>query len=102
LIIGLAGGLALFVALPELLVGVAISVALVPPATVAGIGLALEDLGLFAGALTLTFVYLIGLELGSSAMLRIRGVSLEIIIRKAKLGQNSCILQQFSLYYSAF
>ncbi len=75
LIIGLAGGLALFVALPELLVGVAIAVAIVPPATVAGIGLALENWGLFAGALTLTFVYLIGLELGSSVMLRIRGVS---------------------------
>ncbi len=75
LVIGLAGGLALFVALPELLVGVAIAVALVPPATVAGIGLALEDFGLFAGALTLTFVYLIGLELGSSVMLRIRGVT---------------------------
>ena len=75
LVIGLAGGLALFVGLPELLVGVAIAVALVPPATVAGMGLALEDLGLFAGALTLTFVYLIGLELGSSVMLRIRGVT---------------------------
>jgi uncharacterized hydrophobic protein (TIGR00341 family) len=75
LVIGLAGGLALFVALPELLVGVAIAVALVPPATVAGIGLALENAGLFLGALTLTFVYMIGLELGSSVMLRIRGVS---------------------------
>ncbi len=75
LVLGLAGGLALFVALPELLVGVAIAVALVPPATVAGIGMALEDVGLFVGALTLTFVYLIGLELGTSVMLRIRGVS---------------------------
>jgi uncharacterized hydrophobic protein (TIGR00341 family) len=75
LVIGLAGGLALFVALPELLVGVAIAVAIVPPATVAGIGLALGNFGLFIGALALTFVYLIGLELGSSAMLRIRGVT---------------------------
>ena len=75
LVIGLAGGLALFVGLPELLVGVAIAVALVPPATVAGIGLALQNTGLFAGALALTFVYMIGLELGSSVMLRIRGVT---------------------------
>ncbi len=75
LVIGLAGGLALFVGLPELLVGVAIAVALVPPATVAGIGLALENNGLFAGALALMFVYMIGLELGSSIMLRIRGVT---------------------------
>jgi uncharacterized hydrophobic protein (TIGR00341 family) len=75
LVLGLAGGLALFIALPELLVGVAVAVALVPPATVSGIGLAFEDAGLFAGALALTFVYLIGLELGSSVMLRIRGVT---------------------------
>jgi uncharacterized hydrophobic protein (TIGR00341 family) len=75
LVLGLAGGLALFVALPELLVGVAIAVALVPPATVAGIGLALENTILFVGALTLTLVYLTGLELGSSVMLRIRGVT---------------------------
>ena len=75
LVLGLAGGLALFIALPELLVGVAVAVALVPPATVSGIGLALEDAGLFVGALALTFVYLIGLELGSSVMLRIRGVT---------------------------
>ena len=75
LVIGLAGGLALFVGLPELLVGVAIAVALVPPATVAGIGLALENTGVFAGAVALMFVYMIGLELGSSIMLRIRGVT---------------------------
>jgi len=75
LVIGLAGGLALFVGLPELLVGVAIAVALVPPATVAGIGLATENYGLFLGALALTFVYLIGLELGSSIIIRIRGVT---------------------------
>jgi uncharacterized hydrophobic protein (TIGR00341 family) len=75
LVIGLAGGLALYAALPELLVGVAIAVALVPPATVAGIGLALQNSEIFAGAFALTAVYLIGLELGSSVMLRIRGVS---------------------------
>ena len=85
LVIGLAGGLALYVALPELLVGVAIAVAIVPPATVAGIGLALQDVGLLEGALTLTFVYLIGLELGSSVMLRIRGVSPRHYYNKAEV-----------------
>jgi uncharacterized hydrophobic protein (TIGR00341 family) len=75
LVLGLAGGLALFIALPELLVGIAVAVALVPPATVAGLGLALENAGLFAGALTLTFVYVIGLELGSCAMLQMKRVS---------------------------
>jgi len=75
LILGFAAGLALLVAIPEALVGVAIAVALVPPATVAGIGLALADERLFLGAFILTLVYLLGLQLGCTLMLRIRGVS---------------------------
>ena len=74
LILGLASGLALFVGFPEILVGVAIAVAIVPPATVSGIGLALFNTNLFLGALILTFIYLFGLQLGSTLMLRIRGV----------------------------
>jgi uncharacterized hydrophobic protein (TIGR00341 family) len=74
LILGLAAGIALFVWFPEILVGVAIAVAIVPPATVSGIGLALFNLNLFLGALILTLIYLFGLQLGSTLMLRIRGV----------------------------
>ena len=75
LILGFAGGLALFIAIPEILVGVAIAVALVPPAAVSGIGLALFDSNLFLGALMQTLVYLLGLQLGCTIMLRLRGVS---------------------------
>jgi uncharacterized hydrophobic protein (TIGR00341 family) len=74
LILGLAAGIALFVGFPEILVGVAIAVAIVPPATVSGIGLALTNTNLFVGALILTLIYLFGLQLGSTLMLRIRGV----------------------------
>lgn len=74
-ILGFAAGLALFIAVSEILVSVAIAVALVPPATVAGINLALGDGHLFIGAFTLTLVYLLGLQLGCILMLRIRGVS---------------------------
>lgn len=74
LILGLAAGLALFVGFPEMLVGVAIAVAIVPPATVSGIGLALSNMNLFLGAVILTLIYLLGLQLGSTLMLRIRGV----------------------------
>jgi uncharacterized hydrophobic protein (TIGR00341 family) len=74
LILGLAAGIALFVGFPEILVGVAIAVAIVPPATVSGIGLALFNTDLFLGALILTLIYLFGLQLGSTLMLRIRGV----------------------------
>ena len=74
LILGLAAGIALFVGFPEILVGVAIAVAIVPPAAVSGIGLALFNTNLFLGALVLTLIYLFGLQLGSTLMLRIRGV----------------------------
>lgn len=73
-ILGLAGGLALVTAIPEILVGVSVASALLPPAAVAGIGLALMDNSLFFGALTLTLVYLVGLQLGCTIMLRIKGV----------------------------
>ena len=74
LILGLAAGLALLVGFPEILVGVAIAVAIVPPAAVTGIGLALFNMNLFLGALVLTLIYLFGLQLGSTLILRIRGV----------------------------
>ena len=74
LILGLAAGLALLVGFPEILVGVAIAVAIVPPAAVSGIGLALLNLNLFLGAFVLTLIYLLGLQLGSTLILRIRGV----------------------------
>ena len=75
LVLGLAGGLALFIALPEFLVGVAISVAIVPPATTCGIGIALGDVSLAVGALLLTLLYLVGLQFGCTVMLRLRGVT---------------------------
>ena len=74
LILGLAGGLALVSAVPEMLVGVGVASALLPPAAVSGIGLALMNNGLFSGALILTMVYLVGLELGCTVMLRTKGV----------------------------
>ncbi len=74
LIIGLAGGLALASALPQMLVGVSVASAILPPAAVSGIGLALMDAGLFSGALMLTLVYVVGLELGGTIMLRVKGV----------------------------
>ncbi len=75
LVIGVSAGLAFRVALPENLLGVVISVALVPPATVAGIELANLNEIAFFGALILTLVYLFGLEFGCTLMLRIMGVS---------------------------
>jgi uncharacterized hydrophobic protein (TIGR00341 family) len=73
-ILGCAGGLALFTDFPEILVGVAVAVALVPPATVTGIGIALMDLRLMIGAFLLTLINLLGLQLGCTIMLNLKGV----------------------------
>jgi len=83
LILCFAGGLALVAAIPEILVGVAVAVALVPPATVTGIGLALMNTNLLIGALVLTSVNLLGLQLGCTLMLRARGVSPRSYYQKA-------------------
>ena len=89
LILGSAAGLAMLVALPEILVGVAIAVALVPPATVSGIGLAFLNRNFFLGAFILTLVYLLGLRLGSTLMLRARKISPTRYYQKAEASQRS-------------
>ena len=74
LILGLAGGLALVSAVTDILIGVGVASALLPPAAVSGISLALVNVELFYGALILMIVYLVGLQLGCTIMLRIKGV----------------------------
>jgi uncharacterized membrane protein len=74
LIIGLAGELALASTLPQMLVGVSAASTLLPPVAVSGIGLAMIDTGLFSGALMLTLVYVVGLELEGTIMLRAKGI----------------------------
>ncbi len=89
LILGLAGGLALVSSVTEMLVGVGVASALLPPAAVSGIGLALMDSGLFSGALILTIVYLVGLELGCTLMLRVKGVRPRKFYQQAEAKKHS-------------
>jgi uncharacterized hydrophobic protein (TIGR00341 family) len=89
LILGLAGGLALVAHLPEILVGVGVASAILPPAAVTGVGLALMDFSLFFGALTLIIVYLVGLELGCTIMFRIKGVRPRRFYEKAEAKKRS-------------
>jgi len=72
--LGIAGGIAMSTNIPGILVGVAIAAALVPPATVAGIGIALLDFNIFSSALTLTAANIIGLVLGMMIVFFIGGV----------------------------
>lgn len=75
LLLGVAGGLALLTEIPEILVGVAVAVAFIPPATVAGISLALGRSDLFVGAFLLTLSNVFGLKVGEMLTIRAKGLS---------------------------
>ncbi len=64
ILLGIAGGVALVSNIAGMLVGVAVAAALVPPAAVSGIGIALYDYEIFYGAFLLTISSIIGLILG--------------------------------------
>ncbi len=82
--LGFAGGIAMTTEIPGILVGVAIAAALVPPATVAGIGIALLDFEIFSSALTLTAANVIGLILGTIAVFFIEGITPRKFYEKEK------------------
>ncbi|MCV0431217.1 TIGR00341 family protein [Nitrosopumilus sp.] len=89
--IGFAGGIAMTTNIPGILVGVAIAAALVPPAAVAGIGIALWDWDIFSNALTLTAANIIGLVLGMMVVFFIGGVSPRKFYEKEKAQQHMII-----------
>jgi uncharacterized hydrophobic protein (TIGR00341 family) len=89
LVLGIAAGMVFRIALSESLFGVAISVALVPPATVAGIQLAFTNEILFVGSLVLVLVNLFALEFGCTLMLRILGVSPRTFYKKGEGKKNA-------------
>ena len=82
--LGFAGGIAMSTNIPGILVGVAIAAALVPPATVSGIGIALWDFDMFSSALTLTGANIIGLVLGMMVIFFIVGVTPRKFYEKEK------------------
>lgn len=89
--LGLAGGIAMSTNIPGILVGVAIAAALVPPATVSGIGIALWDWDIFSSALTLTAANIIGLILGMMVVFFIGGVTPRKFYEKEKAQQHVII-----------
>jgi uncharacterized hydrophobic protein (TIGR00341 family) len=74
LLLGLAGGLALVTELSEILAGVAIAAALLPPAAVAGIELAIGNTSLFYGSLILVVASILGLTLGNVLAFVLKGI----------------------------
>ena len=89
--LGLAGGIAMSTDIPGILVGVAIAAALVPPASVAGIGIALVDFDIFSSALTLTAANIIGLVLGMMIVFFIGGISPRKFYEKEKAHRHMVI-----------
>lgn len=73
--LGIAGGIAMSSNVPGILVGVAIAAALVPPSTVAGIGLSLWELDIFANSLILTIQNVIGLILGMMSVFFVKKIT---------------------------
>lgn len=63
-LLGIAGGLALITAIPEIIVGVAIAVALIPPAAVSGIGIGLGSFDIAFSAFLILVSCIIGLIIG--------------------------------------
>ena len=82
--LGFAGGIAMTTDIPGILVGVAIAAALVPPATVAGIGIAMLDGDIFVSALVLTAANVIGLILGTMSVFFIEGITPRRFYEKEK------------------
>ncbi len=89
--LGMAGGIAMSTNIPGILVGVAIAAALVPPAAVAGIGIALWDFDIFSSAFTLTVANIIGLVLGMMVVFFIGGVTPRKFYEKEKAQQHMII-----------
>jgi uncharacterized hydrophobic protein (TIGR00341 family) len=75
IILGYAGIVAIVSRIPEILAGVSIAAALVPPTTVIGISLAMGWWGIFRGSLVLTVENVLGLLSGSLLGLYILNVS---------------------------
>lgn len=89
--LGLAGAIAMSTDIPGILVGVAIAAALVPPAAVAGVGIALWDFDIFSSALTLTGANITGLVLGMMVVFFIGGISPRKFYEKEKAQRHMII-----------
>lgn len=75
ILLGLAGGIAMSSDIPGILVGVAIAAALVPPAVVTGISIAMLDFNMFINSLTLTVANILGLVLGTMIVFFALGIT---------------------------
>lgn len=75
IMLGMAGGFALMTSIPEIIVGVAIAVALVPPATTIGIGIGIGSTEIAGGASLVLLSNIIGMVIGFMMIFLLKGIS---------------------------
>ncbi len=90
-----------FKEIAQSLAGVAIAVALVPPLSVAGIGLGQGNMDVFYGAFLLFFTNLVGISLAATLTFQILGFSSVVKSRKSMLIVSALLIATvFPLYFS--
>lgn len=83
-LLGVAGGLAMITAIPEIIVGVAIAAALIPPAAVTGIGLGIGSLDIAFSAFLILVSNIIGLVIGFMITFLIKRITPRLYDEKMK------------------
>lgn len=73
--LGIAGGLAMLTSIPEIIVGVAIAVALVPPSTVIGIGIGTGMMDVAFYSFLVLISNIIGMIIGFKVIFLLKGIS---------------------------
>lgn len=73
--LGIAGGLAMLTSIPEIIVGVAIAVALVPPAATVGIGIGMGSAEIAGSAAFVLISNIIGMVIGFMLIFLLKGIS---------------------------
>jgi len=90
-----------FKEIAQSLAGVAIAVALVPPLSVAGIGLGQGNMGVFFGAFLLFFTNLVGISIAATLTFQILGFSSVVKSRKSMLIVSMLLIATvFPLFFS--
>ncbi len=95
---GIAAALSLTTGISTALVGVMIAVALIPPASVAGVGIAIKDPRIALGATVLLMVNVLAVNLAGTLTLNYQGYSPENYFKEVKSKKK--ILKRVGMYFS--
>ncbi|MDP8906374.1 MAG: TIGR00341 family protein, partial [Thermoproteota archaeon] len=86
-LLGVAGGLAMITAIPEIIVGVAIAAALIPPAAVTGIGIGIGSFDVAFSAFLIFTSNTIGLVIGFMIIFLVKRIAPRMYPEKKKAGR---------------